>query len=96
MPITEVLTLSVVVLAGLYFGVLAVTSLTIPAESSRFLLGFASSRRAHYVELLIRLLVGWSLVVYAPRMFATAAFAAFGWTLIVTLSLIHISEPTRQ
>ncbi|MBT8093293.1 MAG: DUF2065 family protein [Gammaproteobacteria bacterium] len=87
---TEVLALSVVVLAGLYFCVFAVTSLTMPAESSRFLLGFASSQRAHYIELLIRLLVGWSLVIYAPRMFATAVFTAFGWALIITSACLFL------
>ena len=32
----------------------------------------------------IRLLVGWSLVIHAPRMLFPDAFAIFGWVLVVT------------
>lgn len=78
------LSLSVVLLAGLYFVVLAAVSLTAPARASVFLLGFASSAATHYAELLVRLLVGVAFVAQAARIPFSAAFYVFGWLLLVT------------
>jgi len=47
---------------------LGVASLWTPLTASRFLLGFASSRAAHFTELSIRGLAGAAFIVYAPRM----------------------------
>ena len=80
----EVLALTLVVLTGIYFCALAVAALLVPAKASRFLLGFASSPRVHYIELSIRFLVGVALVIYAPRMSASGAFSLFGWVLLIT------------
>ena len=86
----EALSLSVVTLTGLYFCALAAAALIVPAATNRFLLGFASSPRVHYTELVIRLLVGWSLVIYAPRMFASVAFGLFGWVLLITSACLFL------
>lgn len=86
----ESLSLFVVVLTGLYFCALAAASLIVPAAANRFLLGFASSPRVHYTELLIRLLVGWSLVMYAPQVIASVAFRLFGWVLIITSACLFL------
>ena len=80
----DALAQSVVFLTGLYFCALGVASLFLPGETSRFLLGFAGSARAHYAELLIRVLVGWSFVYFAPHMSVSVAFRLFGWTLVIT------------
>lgn len=80
----EALALAVVVVTGLYFCALAAASLLVPAKASRFLLGFASSPRVHYIELSVRLLVGAALLIYAPRMFAPGVFSLFGWLLVIT------------
>ena len=82
------LALSVVVLAGLYFFSLAVVSLIMPARAEVFLLGFASSAPAHYVELVLRLVVGAAFVLHAPRMQFSGAFAFFGWVLLATTACL--------
>ena len=74
----------VVVLTAFYLLILGGTSLFMPDRASRFLLGFAGSRSAHYLELALRLLAGAGLVLYAPRMLFSAAFQLFGWVLVVT------------
>lgn len=84
----EVLALTLVVLTGIYFCALAVAALLVPAKASRFLLGFASSPRVHYIELSIRFLVGVALVIYAPRMSASGAFSLFGWVLLITTTCL--------
>ena len=86
----EALAQSVVFLTGLYFCALGVASLFLPGETSQFLLGFASSARAHYAELLIRILVGWSLIYFAPHMSVSVAFWLFGWTLVITSSCLFL------
>lgn len=80
----EVLALTVVVLAGLYFIALAATSLFLPARANRFLLGFADSALKHYAEMFFRIVVGAALILHAPRMLHSGVFALFGWLLLVT------------
>ncbi|OGT56122.1 MAG: hypothetical protein A3E01_17820 [Gammaproteobacteria bacterium RIFCSPHIGHO2_12_FULL_63_22] len=80
----EILALAVVVLAGLYFIVLAAASLFFPALAGRFLLGFATSAFKHYAEMSLRVAVGIALIVQAPRMLFSSAFSLFGWLLLVT------------
>jgi len=88
MSLIEVLALVAIVLAALYLLALGAASLVAPARASRFLLGFASSQAIHFVELTLRLLVGAALVLYAPRMFLSAAFNLFGWVLLVTTACL--------
>lgn len=80
----DMFSLSVVLLAGLYFVALAAVALIAPARASVFLLGFASSAATHYAELLVRLLVGVAFVAQAARMPFAAVFYAFGWLLLIT------------
>jgi len=86
----EVLALTLVVLTGLYFCALAVAALLLPAKANRFLLGFASSPRVHYIELSTRFLVGAALVIYAPHMSAADAFSLFGWVLLITTACLFL------
>lgn len=79
---------AVVVLAGLFFCALAASSLFAPAYATRFLLGFAQTPRVHYAELLVRLLVGVSLIAYAPQMLLPSAFSLFGWVLVATTVIL--------
>ena len=55
-----------------------------PAPARRFLLSFASSARAHYLEQVIRLLIGASLVVRSPLMLQSQVFLLLGWVIVVT------------
>lgn len=80
----EILALAAVVLAGLYLLALGAASLVAPVRASRFLLGFASSQSLHFVELLLRFVVGAAFVLSAPRLPLSGAFSFFGWVLLVT------------
>ena len=55
-----------------------------PAMAERFLTAFASSARTHYVEQVIRLLIGAALVVLAPRMWEPGFFRLIGWAIVVS------------
>lgn len=44
----------------------------------------ASSARAHYVEQLLRLLIGTSLVVFSPAMWQGNVFWLVGWAIVVS------------
>ncbi len=81
---TEALSLAVVAAAGLFFISLGSASFLAPARVSRFLLGFAASPLKHYLELLLRLLIGGAFILAAPRLLAPVAFSLFGWLLILT------------
>lgn len=76
--------LLVVLLFGCYLIGFAVISFWSPERTSRFLLNFASSASAHYLELLARLLVGGAIVLSAPHMLFSRVLMIFGWVLVVT------------
>lgn len=76
--------LAVVILFGLYLIGLAVASVLLPERAARFLESFAGSAFAHYLEMLIRLVVGVSFVRIASRMPLPTAFTVFGWILVGT------------
>lgn len=63
---------------------IGVAALLAPGRASRLLLGFAATPRVHYAEMLARLMVGGSLVLYAPLMFAARVASLFGWVILVT------------
>lgn len=74
----------VVILAGLYFAGLGLAAWIVPGVASRFLLGFAGSASAHYLELSVRLLVGAAFLLRAPQMHFPSVFAGLGWVLVLT------------
>jgi hypothetical protein len=76
--------MAVVFTTGLYLVGLAAASFLAPALAERFLLSFAGSAFAHYIELGIRLLVGGAFVLHAPHMLLEGAFAALGWIVVIT------------
>ncbi len=90
----EVFASLVVIASAIYLICIAVVSFFAPSLATRFLDGFASSLRIHITEMLIRLLVGWSLVAYAPQMLYSAAFSVFGWILAIT-SVVLLLVPWR-
>ena len=65
-----------------------------PAPAQRFLMSFASSARAHYVEQACRLLLGTSLVVLSPAMWQTNMFRVIGWAIVIS-SLALLLMPWR-
>ncbi len=52
--------------------------------AERFLNLFASSARTHYIEQVLRLVVGTSLVIFSPLMWYSYVFQIFGWLFVVT------------
>lgn len=90
----ELVALTLVVLAAAYLIGLGVAAFVAPSRTARFLDAFASSARAHYLEIAIRLLVGAALVVAAPRMLWPDVFQVFGWVIVVT-SLVLLVLPWR-
>lgn len=78
----------VIHLASAYLVGLGVACLLRPALAERFLLGFASTRRWHLLELAARLLVGAAAVLHAAQAHHPAVFLALGWGLIVTTAVL--------
>jgi uncharacterized protein YjeT (DUF2065 family) len=74
----------VVVACGLLFIVLTGVVFAKPALAERFLMSFASSARAHYLEQACRLLFGLSLVVLSPAMWQTSMFRLLGWAIVIS------------
>lgn len=74
----------IVVLFAVYLLGLAAASLFLPAHARRFLERFASTARAHYLEMLVRLLVGCAFVSYSPHMLWFQAFLVLGWLLVIS------------
>ena len=77
-------------LVALYFVLLGAVSLFKPARASSFLLGFATTSRKHYVELLARVVVGFSLLTIAPKSSYSMALSAFGWLLLLTTGVMAL------
>ncbi len=79
-----------VFLAAAYLASLGVASLVRPERAKAFLEAHASTRRLHFTELLLRVLVGAALVRIAPRMQFAPAFTLFGWVLVGTTLLLAL------
>lgn len=80
----SILALIVVVLAGFYLVALAAVALFAPARAAGFLLGFVGSATLHYLELLLRLVVGSAFLLHAPYLPFPNVFTVVGWVLILT------------
>lgn len=83
-----------VLTAGIYLLLLGGAAVARPDATKRFLGSFASSARAHFAELIVRLVLGAAFVVTAPAMAFSAVFDAFGWLLIAT-TLVLVWVPWR-
>jgi hypothetical protein len=73
-----------VVASGILLIGFAVTAYARPELAESFLMSFARSARAHYLEQTFRLVMGASIVVLSPTMWQTAVFSVLGWSLVVT------------
>ena len=90
MSLLTALSLVAVVLVALYMLALGAASLLVPAQTSRFLLGFAGSPSVHFAELFLRLVAGAALVQYAPNMHFSTAFGLFGWVLLISTACLLV------
>ena len=73
---------------------LAVLIVVAPVRAERFLGAFAGSARAHYLEQVLRLLVGTALLALADRMRYPAAFTLLGGLMAGT-TLVLLALPWR-
>lgn len=80
----ELLTGIIVLAFGVFLTGLVVLIAIRPQIAERFLRSFASSARAHYMEQVLRLVVGGAIAIYAPSMWYPDLFKPFGWLLIVS------------
>jgi sorbitol-specific phosphotransferase system component IIC len=81
---------AIVVLVALFFLLLGVLAFVKPARIHGFLLGFAGNALKHYTELLVRLLVGTSLLLVARESAYTGVLSGFGWLLIITTAVMAL------
>jgi hypothetical protein len=72
--------LSLIALPGLAF--------VKPEIVERFLTAFASSARTHYVEQIVRLLIGAAVVVCSPTMWQPRLFWLFGWAIALSSTVL--------
>lgn len=75
---------AVVAAFGLFLIALTGAVFAKPALAQRFFMSFASSARAHYVEQVLRVLIGTSLVVFSPAMWQGYVFWLVGWAIVVS------------
>ncbi len=74
----------VVVVFGLLLIAFTAVAFAKPAIAEGFLMRFASSAQAHYVEQVFRLLIGAALVVRSPVMWQPNMFWLVGWAIVVS------------
>ncbi|MBW3566983.1 MAG: hypothetical protein KY410_03325 [Proteobacteria bacterium] len=74
------------VVTGVALGMVATALLGVaaPEHLRRFLRGFASSARAHYLEMLVRVIAGAAFITYSPEMTPQDIFRLFGWIIVLT------------
>jgi hypothetical protein len=74
----------VVVVFGLSLITFTAVVFAKPARAERFLMAFASSARAHYVEQVFRIIIGAAIVVLSSTMWQPKVFWLFGWAIVVS------------
>jgi hypothetical protein len=74
----------VVVMFGLSLVTFTGVAFAKPERAERFLLAFASSARTHYVEQVVRIVIGTALVGVSSTMWQPKAFWVFGWVLVIS------------
>lgn len=84
----SVVAVVVVVAIGLSLIAFSGVAFAKPAIAERFLAGFASSARTHYVEQVVRLLIGAALVVRSPNMWQPKMFWLVGWAILISSAVL--------
>src|SRR5690606_23760323 len=81
----------VVVAFGLFLIALTGVAFAKPPLAERFLMAFASSARTHYIEQILRLVVGVSLIVLSPGMWQADTFRLIGWAIVVSSAALMLA-----
>ena len=84
----SVVAAAVIVAFGLSLVAFAGVAFAKPAIAEGFLGAFASSARAHYVEQVVRLLVGAALVARSPTMWQPNTFWLVGWAIVISSAVL--------
>lgn len=66
----------------------ALLGVVTPERLRSFLRAFAGSARAHYLELLLRVIAGASFIIHAEKMIPPAVFRIFGWVILITSAVL--------
>jgi hypothetical protein len=74
----------VMVIFGLYLISLLVITILNKKIAVNYFSSFASSARAHYLEQIMRLIVGISMLFFSKSMLYAQFFALFAWIIIIT------------
>jgi hypothetical protein len=74
----------VVVASGTFFIGLTMLVFAKPAVAERFFMSFASSARTHFIEQILRVILGGSLVIYSTTMWQPDIFRLIGWAIVVS------------
>ena len=75
-------------LAAAYLIALGITALVRPDKAQAFLAGFAQTRRANWIEAIIRFVIGLAFVFAAPALPYPVALTAFGALLMLTAAAL--------
>lgn len=91
MQILSSLSFAIIFITGAYligFGALSVVK---PDLAARFLLGFVRTAKLHYLELVLRVLIGSALINYSPVMLFATWVEYAGWVLVGTSFLMALA-----
>ncbi|NER12464.1 hypothetical protein GWK08_03350 [Leptobacterium flavescens] len=90
----KLLTATITAIFGIYLISLFVLTLVSKGVAVKFLSSFASSARAHYLEQLLRLIVGGSVLYYSADMLYPVIFKFFGWIVLATTIVLILTPWT--
>jgi uncharacterized protein YjeT (DUF2065 family) len=90
MNIFNAIAIVLIFLTGAYFLLLGLAALFRPIFAARFLLGFANNAAVHYLELFLRLAIGYALVHHSSTMRFASIVELFGWILIGTTACLFL------
>ena len=85
---------SVMLIFGLYLISLLVITLLNKAIAVGYFSSFASSAKAHYLEQVLRLIVGLAMLSFSKSMLYTQFFELFAWIIIIS-TIVLIVIPWR-
>ena len=88
MRFLDSLSFLLVFIAGGYLIFLGGLSTFRPALTARFLLGFADNAKLHYLELTVRLAIGWALLHQSSSMLFAKWMEVIAWILLGTTACL--------
>lgn len=90
MRFLDSLSFFLVFIAGGYLICLGGLSTFRPALTAQFFLGFADNAKLHYIELTIRLAIGWALLQQSSSMLFAKWMEVIAWILLVTTACLFL------